>query len=271
MEGCWIRKVDKKGVVVKGAGEKASAVGYFLFSKEFPVIMTEISEPTTQRRTVAFAEAIFSGETVVEGVKAKKARDLEGAMNLLEKGVIPVLVDPEASIVDELNPRVVVDARMAKENLGTRKDEAKLVIGLGPGFTAGEEVDIVIETAEGEDPGRVIHDGIAHPNTGKPTEIGGYTTQRILRAPKSGFFEAKKSLLDEVNNGESIGQVSGRDVKAGISGTIRGLVKDGLKVEKGQKLGDIDPRQKKRFEISPRSRKIAKGVYKAIRDSSLNI
>lgn len=253
-------------VVIKGAGEVASGVAHYLFSKGLRVVMTEISEPTTQRRTVAFAEAIFSEEIEVEGVRGKKAGCIEDIFKILGEGMIPVLVDPKGRVIGELNSPILVDGIMAKRNLGTKKDDANLVIGLGPGFTAGEDVNAVVETDEEAEVGKVIWEGSARPNTSVPCEIEGYTSERVLRAPTDGIFVTDKKISDEVQVGERVGGIAGKEVKAGISGTVRGIIKDRLKVTEGQKLGDIDPRGLKDFGISDRSLMVGKGVWKVINE-----
>lgn len=253
-------------MVIKGAGEVASGIAHFLFSKNLEILMTEIPRPTTQRRTVAFAEAVFSGETEVEGIKAEKATNIRDIHEILKNNKIPVLIDPEGEILDNFSPEVLIDGTMAKKNLGTDIDDAKLVIGVGPGFKAGKDVDIVIETAEKAEPGRIISKGGSYPNTGIPCDIMGYTTERVLRAPADGVFKSDREISDSVEEGDIVGKVDGKELRAGISGTVRGLVKDGLEVVEGQKLGDIDPRGLREFGISDRSIEIARGVWKAIND-----
>lgn len=262
---------NEKIVLIKGAGEVASAVTHYLFSKGLKVVMTEISEPTTQRRTVAFAEAVFSEEIEVEGVKGKKAENFSDIFTIWSQNMVPVVIDPESKIEGDLNPDIVIDARMAKENLGTVKSEARLVIGLGPGFEAGYDVDKVVETVDDSDCGEVIEKGSSKPNTSVPCSIEGLSSERVLRAPVGGVFNSWKNILDSVEDGEIIGEVNGEEIYSKISGKIRGLVKDGLEVREGQKLGDIDPRNMEKFGISERSLKIAEGVWKAIKDSSLEL
>lgn len=257
---------DDIKAVIKGAGEVASGVAHYLFSKGLKVVMTEIPEPKTQRRTVAFAEAVFSNEIEVEGLKAKKAGTPGDASAILDEGVIPVIVDPEAKIVDTMEPEVLVNGIMAKKNLGTEKEDADLVIGLGPGFSAGNDVDVVVETAEGPSVGEVIWEGAALPDTNEACEIEGYTNERVLRAPTDGIFNARREIGDLVEAGEVVGEVNGKEMEAEISGSIRGLIKDGLEVSEDQKLGDIDPRGVKNFGISDRSLAIAGGVWEAIQD-----
>lgn len=258
--------MNEELIVIKGAGEVASGVAHYLSSRGMKVVMTETPEPTTQRRTVAFAEAVFSAETEVEGIKAKKAEGIEEVYDFLDESVIPVVVDPEGKIIREVRPKVLVDGIMAKRNTGTSKDDADLVIGLGPDFTAGGDVDVVIETIGGQKAGEVIYEGTAQPYTGIPCDIEGYTEERVLRAPANGKFKAQKGISVPVEKGESIGEVANKEVKAKISGTIRGLVKSGIDVSKGQKLGDIDPRGITEFSVSDRSLKIGKGIWNAIND-----
>ncbi len=260
---------SEQTVVVKGAGEVASGVAHYLFSKGLRIGMTEISKPTTERRTVAFAEAIFSDKTEVQGLEGKKAKNYSQIFDILEQNMIPVIVDPESELVERLKPEIVIDGRMAKENLGTSKEEVELVIGLGPGFEAGKDVDIVVETVNGSNCGEVIEKGKPKTNTGIPCSIQGLSSERVIRSPKDGVFKAQENILDPVENGEKIGEVNGEKVRAKISGTIRGLVKEGLKVQEGQKLGDIDPRNMEEFGISDRSLKIAKGVWKVIKNHQL--
>lgn len=254
--------------MVKGAGEVASGVAHYLFSKGAQVVMTEVENPTTQRRTVAFAESVFSGEVEVEGIKAMRAEKAEDVSRILDQGMIPVVIDPQGDIVGQLKPEVLVDAVMAKKNVGTEKDDAGLVIGLGPGFTASEDVDVVIETADGENLGRAIYEGKPQPNSGAPCDIEGYTTERVLRAPTDGVFRASKEIYDSVEKGEVVGKVEEQEVLAGVSGSVRGLIKSGLEVSEGQKLGDIDPRDLKEFGISDRSLAIAEGVWRVIKEST---
>lgn len=262
---------NEKTIVIKGAGEVASGVAHYLFSKGFKIIMTEIPKPTTQRRTVAFAEAVFSEENEVQGIKGKRAENYSEILDILDQNMISIIVDPESEIVKKVKPKIVIDARMAKENLGTTKEEAELVIGLGPGFEAGKDVDIVVETIDDSNCGEVIESGSAEPDTGIPCNIRGLSSERVLRSPADGVFKAKKGILDLVEDGEKVGEVNGEEIRAKISGKIRGLIKDGLKVKEGQKIGDIDPRDMKEFGISERSFRIAKGVWKAVKKSGLGI
>jgi xanthine dehydrogenase accessory factor len=253
-------------VLVKGAGDLATGVAYRLHRAGFPVVMTEIAEPTPVRRTVSFAEAVYEGETQVEGLRARLVAGPAAVRQAIAEGLIPVVVDPEARLVPELRPMVVVDAIIAKRNVGTSKLDAPIVIGLGPGFVAGEDVHAVVETNRGHYLGRVFLSGSAEPNTGVPGPVGGYTTERLLRAPVEGTFASVCSIGDQVEKGEVAARVDGEPVLAGVGGVLRGLVRDGLHVTKGMKIGDVDPRAARDhcFTISDKGLAIGGGVLEAV-------
>lgn len=258
--------IREKLVVIKGAGDLASGVAHRLWRAGFNIVMTEIPQPTVIRRAVAFAEAVYSGTTVVEGVRGRLVKDPQEALWVATSGEIAVIVDPQAKVVGELRPQVVVDAIMAKTNLGTRIDEAPVVIALGPGFRAGRDVHAVVETQRGHDLGRVILEGEASPNTGVPGEVAGYTVERVLRAPAEGVFQGLRSIGDQVQPGEAVARVGDVPVVSAIGGVLRGLLHDGLWVTKGMKVGDVDPRAtlKHCFSISDKARAVAGGVLEAI-------
>ena len=249
-------------VVIKGAGEVASGVAHVLFKEGMRVVMTEIPKPTTERRTVAFSEAVYSGEVEVGGVMAKRVGE-EEIFETLDKAKIPIVVDPRGEIIDKLHPDVVVDGIMAKRNVGTKITDAKAVIGLGPGFTAGKDVHAVVETLKGPSLGRVIYEGKAQPSTGIPYNISGYTSERALKAPVDGVVKPIKRIGEPIKADDVVAMVDNKPVRAGISGTLRGMVKDGLQVSRGQKLGDIDPRGISEFTIDDRVLTIAGGVLEA--------
>ena len=260
-------KLSEILVVVKGGGELGSGIAHKLFRSGFKVCILERERPTVERRMVSYASAIFFGEFEVEGIKAKRARDVDEAIEILESGeAIPVLIDPEWSSLRRLKPMVVVDAIMAKRNLGTKIDEAPLVIGLGPGFKAGEDVHVVIETLRGHNLGRVIESGCAERDTGEPEPIMGYTFERILYSPSDGVLKIVKDIGEFVREGETVCMVDGLNVAAKLSGIVRGLLMDGMRVRKGQKIGEIDPRGKREYvyTISDRARAVAGGVLEAI-------
>jgi xanthine dehydrogenase accessory factor len=244
----------------------ATGVVHRLVRSGFRVCITEIPAPLAVRREVAFGEAIFDGQKEVEGIVARRVADEKEVRGAWEEGMIPLLVDPECKIREVLKPQVLVDAIMAKRNVGTRMGDAPLVIGLGPGFCAGKDVHLVVETNRGHNLGRVIEEGEAEPNSGIPGEIGGYTWERVLRAPGSGRLLGSKKIGDPVKKGEGVARVEGAVVEAGIDGVLRGILRDGLSVHQGMKVGDIDPRGIRAhcFTISDKARAIGGGVLEAI-------
>jgi xanthine dehydrogenase accessory factor len=259
--------IDELMILIRGGGELASGVVHRLYRSHFKICMTEISHPLAVRREVAFSEAIYEGEKEVEGVRAELISKPGEMESLWKKGAIPILVDPDAKKTRNfLKPDVLVDAIIAKKNLGTQINDAPLVIGLGPGFTAGQDVHIVVETNRGHGLGRMILSGTAEPDTGIPGEIGGYTVDRVLRTMKKGIFHPQKSIGDRVNEGTVVAVADDFPVIAKISGIVRGLLREGVEVKKGMKVGDIDPRGKKQscFTISDKARAIGGGVLEAI-------
>ena len=254
-------------VLIRGAGEMASGVAHRLYRSHFKICMVEISHPLAVRGEVSFCEAIYEGEKEVEGVRAKFISTPQEIQSVWEEGKIPLLVDPDGKKTRNfLKPDALVDAIMAKKNLGTRMGDAPLVIGLGPGFTAGEDVHIVIETNRGQNLGKMILNGTAEPDTGIPGEIGGLTVERVLRTMKKGIFHSHKSIGDRVSKGSVVAVVDDFPVIAKISGMVRGLIRDGVEVRRGMKVGDIDPRGKRElcFTVSDKARAIGGGVLEAI-------
>ena len=229
-------------VVIKGAGDIATGIALRLWRARLQVVMTEIARPTAIRRTVCFSCAVTEGQARVEDVVAELAQNSQDAMRILQSGRIPVLVDPEGACVRELKPDAVVDAILAKKNLGTLLSDAPVVIGVGPGFTAGVDCHAVIETQRGHTLGRVILQGSALPNTGIPGNIGGYMLERILRAPADGIFKQVLEIGATVQAGDVAGYVDGIPVKTEIAGVLRGILPDNTPVYKGMKSGDVDPR-----------------------------
>jgi xanthine dehydrogenase accessory factor len=228
--------------------------------------MAEIPHPQAVRRGVAFCEAIYQGEKEVEGVVAKAISSADEVFKVWEENKLPILVDPETRVKDFLNPDILIEAIMAKKNLGTKISDAALVIGLGPGFRAGSDVHLVVETNRGHNLGKIILQGEAEENTGIPGEIAGFSTERVLRAPVSGRFSSPKEFGDYVQVGEVVARVEDSPVPAAIEGVLRGLLRDGAVVGKGMKVGDIDPRGIKEFcyTISDKARAIAGGVLEGI-------
>jgi len=259
--------MDEVIVLIRGAGEMASGVAHRLHRSHFNVCMLEIPHPIAVRREVSFCEAIYEGEKEVEGVRSKFISRPEEIHSVWQEEKIPVLVDPDGEKTRRfIKPDVLVDAIMAKKNLGTHIKKAPLVIGLGPGFYAEKDVHIVIETNRGHDLGRLILKGTAEPDSGIPGNIGGYTVERVLRTMKRGVFHPQKGIGDRVNKGLVVAVVDDFPVMAKISGILRGLIREGVEVKKGMKVGDIDPRGKREscFTISDKARAIGGGVLEAI-------
>ncbi len=233
----------RERVLVKGAGEQASATAHRLFRCGYRVAMTDLERPTAIRRTVSFCSAVYEGAIAIEGVRGvlRRAEDLEA---LPEDGWdhVPVIVDPHSRLVALWRPDVVVDARILKTNLDNRLSDAPLVIGLGPGLEAGRDVHFVVETMRGHHLGRIVARGFSQDDTGQPGEIGGYTRERLVRAPGDGVFVSRRAIGERVAAGEAIGSVTGAELRSAIAGVIRGLLWPGLEVTAGQKLADVDPR-----------------------------
>ena len=213
-------------VLIRGAGDIATGAAIRLWRSHIKVVMTDIEKPTCIRRTVAFSDAIYSGKTVVEDVTAVHVKSVGEALEALERNEIPVLVDPDAVCCQELKPDAVVDAILAKKNLGTSITDAPVVIGVGPGFTAGVDCHAVVETMRGHYLGRVITDGPAAPNTNIPGLIGGFSGERILRAPCDGIFTKLHEIGDLVEEGDVCGTVDGKPMRCTISGVVRGILPD---------------------------------------------
>ena len=253
-------------ILVKGAGDLATGTAVRLYRAGFQVVMTDIAQPTAVRRTVAFSQCIYDGQTTVEGITARKAENREQVRDILAAGEIPVLVDPQAAILAQLPFMVVVDAILAKKNLGTTISDAPIVLALGPGFTAGTDCHGVIETKRGHDLGRLILEGSAIPNTGVPGDVGGYTKERIIRTPADGPFEPVAQIGQQVNLGDVVAKVNGIPVTAQLTGIVRGMLPAGIPVTTGMKAGDIDPRCEVRhcFTVSDKARAIGGGVLEGI-------
>lgn len=253
-------------ILIRGAGDLASGVAHRLVRCGFSVIMTDTEQPTTVRCTVAFSRAIYCGETVLEGIRGRLAATPEEALALTRLGEVAVLVDPDLRCLDTLRPDAVVDAVIAKCNLGTTIHDAPVVIALGPGFTAGEDCHAVVETKRGHTLGSVIYHGSAIPNTGIPGNVGGYTSERILRAPCDGIFSPTVSIGSIVQKGDTTATVNGMPVLSNLDGVVRGLLPEGTPVTKGMKSGDVDPRGIRDYcyTISDKARAIAGGVLEAI-------
>lgn len=253
-------------VLIKGAGDLATGVAYRLYRAGYSIVMTDIEQPTAVRRTVAFCQCIYDGTATVEGVTSRRVETVEEVKACLERGEIPVLVDPEAAIRTQMPFDAEVDAILAKYNVNTRIDDAPIVLALGPGFTAGVDCHGVVETMRGHDLGRLLTRGSAAPNTGVPGDVGGYTTQRIIRVPADGAFEPLAAIGQRVEEGQPVARVAGRTACAQLTGVVRGMLPAGLAVTAGMKAGDIDPRCRAEhcFTVSDKARAIGGGVLEGL-------
>lgn len=253
-------------VLIRGAGDLASGIALRLTHCGCKCILTDQKEPTSIRRTVSFSEAIRLGKCNVEDLQGEYAENYDSALRILERGKVPVLADPELTCLKKIKPDVLVDAILAKRNLGTKPDMAPIVIGVGPGFSAGKDCHAVVETMRGHSLGRVIYKGEAIPNTNIPGLIGGYAGERVLRAPKNGILHLIRDIASPVTAGEILGEVDGVAMKATISGVLRGILPEGSKVTEGMKAGDVDPRGNVEacYSCSDKALAVAGGVLEAI-------
>lgn len=258
-------------VFVRGGGDIATGTIYKLHKSGYPVLILEIEYPSAIRRQVAFSEAVYDGESQIEGVTCVRVDSFEQAKAVVKEDKIPLLVDAKCDILKEVTPWAVVDAILAKKNLGTSRAMAKKTIGLGPGFLAGEDVDLVIETMRGHNLGRIIEKGMATPNTGVPGVIAGYGKERVLHAECAGRLYGKVKIGDTVEKNQVIAVIRDGEneveVKASLTGLVRGLIRDGYPVTEGFKIADIDPRKseyKNCFTISDKARCIGGAVLEGL-------
>lgn len=260
---------EDKTVIVRGAGDLATGVGVRLWRCGFRVIMTETARPLTIRRTVSLSEAVYEGVTTVEGVTARRAEGMGDIDTLFSRDIIPVLVDPHLKILSRRQFDVLVDAVLAKRNIGTGIQDASLVIGLGPGFVAGRDVHAVVETKRGHYLGRVIWTGGPAPNTGIPGQVLDISEDRVIRAPIQGEFQSVVQIGTMVKQGNLLGHVNQTEILASISGVVRGLIHNRVSVNKGLKICDIDPRGISDYcrTISDKALAVGGGVLEAILSS----
>ena len=285
-------------IICRGAGDLATGIIHRLHRAGHRVIALETDYPAAIRRQVSFCEAVYDGSAAVEGVTARLIPALTDAETdtetahiasekwsrsaieaVLEAGEVPLLIDPTGESIALLKPDVVIDAIIAKKNLGTTINMAPLVIGVGPGFTAGQEVHVVIESMRGHNLARIITDGMAQPNTGVPGNIAGFTSERVIHAPAAGYIHDVRKIGDIVQKGDEIARIypdkGSYDnalseyvpVNATITGIIRGLIREGYYFREGFKIADIDPRESELtncFTISDKARSIAGSVLEAV-------
>ena len=259
-------------IVVRGGGDLATGTIHRLWSAGLRVLVLEAEHPAAIRRQVSLCEAVYEGETTVEGLRAVRVESLEAAEAVWAENAVPVLVDPKGSCLKQARPAVLIDAIIAKKNLGTTREMAPLTIALGPGFVAGRDVDVVVETKRGHKLGRIIREGAAAPNSGVPGIIGGYGAERVIHAPEAGNFRNRHAIADFVTAGETIAVIETLDgntvpVTTQIDGILRGLLRDGYPVTRGFKVADVDPRRSELencFLISDKARCIAGSVLELV-------
>ena len=266
--------INNELVIVRGAGDLATGVVYSLYKAHFKVIILETQHPSAIRRKVALSEAVYDGKTKVEDIEAVLVKNYEEALNIIankDYKEIPILIDPNCEILNHIKPTFLIDAIIAKKNLGTNKSMAKYTIALGPGFTAGKDCDIVIETMRGHNLGRIYLEGEAIPNTGIPGNIGGKEAERVIHASSDGIIENIKNIGDFVREKEVIAYINNNNKKieviAPFEGLLRGIIRDGFKVHKGLKIADIDPRKSEYnncFTISDKARNLGGSVLTAM-------
>ncbi len=253
-------------VLFRGAGDIATGSIQKLHRAGFRVLACEIDKPTSIRRYVSLSEAIFEEEFTVEDVTAKKCENMEEIESAWKEDKVAIIVDPELNILEKLKPQILVDAILAKKNLGTTKDLAPITVAIGPGFSAGKDVDIVVETKRGHNLGRLIFEGEPAPNSGAPGAIDGHTTDRVLYSPAEGHIEVLKDLGSVVEEGEVLAMEEGREIRAKIPGIVRGMIRNGSYVTKGFKSGDVDPRVNPEavHTISDKARAVGGGTLEAV-------
>ncbi len=254
-------------ICLKGGGDLGTGVAVRLYKAGLTrLVFLETERPLAVRRTVCFSDAVYTGAQTVEGVTARRCDGVEALEDIFSRHEIPVLVDPQWMSLQQFKPDVVVDAILAKRNLGTTLNEAPLVIGLGPGFYAGKDVHCIVETNRGHFLGSTIYSGPPQANTGVPGIIEGYGIERVLWSDRAGVFETTYDIGDMIKKGEPIGTVDGHPVLSKLDGVIRGLLRSETEVKKGTKIGDVDPRGDVAYcsLVSEKSRAIGGGVLEAI-------
>lgn len=253
----------RRVAIVRGGGDLATGIIYRLWRSGFRVLSLEVERPLAVRRTVSAAQALFDGFCEIEGMPVRRIGRID---EFARTPGVSIMVDPQGDSIEVLKPILLVDAVMAKRNLGTRIDMAPLVVGIGPGFTAGEDVDGVVETKRGHTLGRLIRSGSAIPDTGIPGMEMGYTTERLLRAPVDGYVRPVREIGDHVEAGELVAFVSDRELRAEIPGVLRGLIHPSVSVRSGMKIGDVDPRNNRAhcFSITDKALAVAGGVLEAL-------
>lgn len=257
---------DKKLVIIRGGGDIASGIAVRLFNSGFRIIILEIDNPTAIRRKVSFAEAVYDGKVEIEGILGRLAEDMEDAVIMINNNTVSVLVDPDLKCLEQNKPCVLVDSILAKKNSGVKIGMADIVIGVGPGFTAGLDVDAAVETERGHYLGKVILNGCAASNTGIPGSIDGFKEERVIRALSDGKIEVISDIGTIVEAQDTVAKIGTVEIKANIKGVVRGMIRNGHHVTTGMKIGDVDPRGSIDFcfTVSDKARAVGGAVLEAI-------
>lgn len=262
--------MEKKIVLIRGGGDLASGVAVCLHEAGFSVVITELAQPLVVRRKVSFAEAVYEGSCSVDGIVGRKVDNVAQSLAALAAGEIAVLVDRECKCLDSIEPLAIVDGRMLKRETPDEFGGKWRVIGLGPGFTGGLNCWVAIETNRGPDLGRIITNGSPEPDTGRPAKVMGYSLERVIYAHREGLFRTVVEIGDQVEAGQKVAEIDGDPVNCQIAGVVHGLLRDGLKVKAGVKVGDIEPSGERElcFRVTDKSRKIGAAVVEALRGIS---
>ena len=254
-------------IIVRGGGDIASGAIQKLYRSGFKVLVLETETPSAIRRKVSFCEAVYEKEIEIEGIKARLVANDEDFQDCWDNDIVPVMIDSRGKVIERLKPLAVVDGILAKQNFGTKRSMAPITVALGPGFSAPEDVDIVIETMRGHNLGRIIEEGRASENTGVPGIIAGVGIERVIYSDYSGIITNIEKIGNVVEKGDVIAVVGDNEIYASISGVLRGIIRDGYKVKKGLKIADIDPRISEKdncFTISDKARNIGAAVLESI-------
>lgn len=254
-------------VIVRGGGDIASGAIQKLYRSGFKVLVLETETPSAIRRKVAFCEAVYEKEIEIEGIKARLVANDEEIQECWNSDIVPVMIDSRGKVIERLKPLAVVDGILAKQNFGTKRSMAPITIALGPGFSAPEDVDIVIETMRGHNLSRIIEEGRASENTGVPGVIAGVGIERVIYSDYSGVITNIEKIGNVVEKGDIIAIVGEKYISATISGVLRGIIRNGYKVKEGLKIADIDPRISEKdncFTISDKARNIGGAVLESI-------
>lgn len=260
--------MEKKTVLIRGGGDLASGVAVCLHQAGYNVVVTELLQPLVVRRKVSFAEAVYEGSCVVEGIAGRKADSVEQVLETFEAGEIAVLVDPKCECLESVEPIAIVDGRMLKRDIANEFGEECPLIGLGPGFSGGVNCWVAIETNRGPDLGRILPEGSPEPDTGRPAKVMGYSLQRVIYAHREGTFKNLVEIGDQVEAGQQVAEIDGEPVRSQIKGVVHGLLRDGLKVKAGVKVGDVEPSGERGlcFKVTDKSWKIGASVVEALRE-----